>query len=90
MEKPIMFTEEYNDNRHMDNLLNPKGKSCFSCQWGCQGDNESKSEFITCGHHHENFSINSFCAFWTSPRDKELLRYKKEMRYYLKQKYSIK
>lgn len=67
-----IWTDEQNDIRELDNMLSPKGKYCKNCQWGTA---EKGMEFTTCGHHLQNFSVNSFCAYWTDPQDKYLLAY---------------
>lgn len=73
------FTEEQNDDRAMDNMLNPEGKSCRNCQWGAAAyNNDELSDFITCGTHHQNFLITSMCAYWTSTDDPILIRNKAE------------
>ena len=77
----MIWTEEQNDKRQLENMLHPEGKSCKNCQWS---NAEGKDVFTTCGHHIQNFSVNSFCAYWTDPNDKHLLDYfdkrKKEIR----------
>jgi len=67
----------------MDNMLNHKGKSCKNCNWSSY---EKGHEFITCGHHHQNFKANSFCAYWTNPKDEHLLSYKERRKKELKAK----
>ena len=68
----MIWTEEENESRQLDNLMNPEGKSCGNCQWS----NSKKSEKITtCGHHLQNFTTNSFCAYWTNPNDPKLKAY---------------
>lgn len=80
-----IWTEEENELRELDNILHPKGKSCKNCQWSTY---EPGDEFITCGNHISNFSSNSFCGYWTDPKDEKLLAYfekrKKELRDRLK------
>lgn len=72
MSKHTIWTEDENSIREIENLMYPKGKSCKNCQWSGakKGD-----KTITCGHHIQNFSVNSFCAFWTNPKDPKLLEY---------------
>ena len=70
--KDQIWTEEENSLREIDNMLHPEGKSCKNCQWG---NAEGKEPFTTCGHHLQNFSVSSFCAYWTDPEDKNLKAY---------------
>lgn len=68
----MIWTEEENENRRLDNLFNRSDKSCKSCQW-CNWN--GKDEFFTCGHHYANFTPDSFCCYWTDPKDPKLLSY---------------
>ncbi len=71
------WTEEENIDREMNTMLNPKGKSCANCNWG-EGNIEPKErdyEWTTCGHHHQNFKVDSLCAYWTDPNDPMLKIY---------------
>lgn len=69
----MIWTEEENEDRVMDNLMDMKGKKCMNCQWS----NADKTDTITtCGHHIENFSVNSFCGYWTSKTDKKVKAYR--------------
>jgi hypothetical protein len=67
-----IWTEDEDDLRQLDNLMNPKGKTCKNCQWS---NYEKGDKTITCGHHIQNFSTNSFCAYWTNPKDSKLIAY---------------
>lgn len=76
----MYFTKEENNKRAFYNLLYPVGKKCKNCFFGSQ-DIEDNDEFITCRHHLENFSANSFCGYWIDPKDpilKERIRIKKD------------
>jgi hypothetical protein len=67
-----IWTEEENEIRVLENLMTPKGKSCMNCQWS----NANKGdEFTTCGHHVENFSVTSFCGYWTDLKDPKVKAY---------------
>ena len=57
---------------HLDNLLNKGENSCANCRWGgaCKTIN---SGFVRCEQHYQNFSIDSYCDYWTDPDDDELL-----------------
>ena len=85
----MIWTEEENEIRQLDNMFNSKGKSCKSCNW-CNW--EKGQDFFTCGHHIENFTPNSFCTYWTDPKDPKLLAYfeerKKELKIKLKKNQS--
>ena len=73
----MIWTEEENDMRTMDNLMDMKGKKCMNCQWS----NADKGDTITtCGHHHENFSVNSFCGYWTSKSDPKVKAYRDKIK----------
>ena len=61
-----IFTEEENEARQLNNMMNPQGKSCMNCHWS---NADKGDKFTTCGHHLQNFSTNSFCAYWTDPED---------------------
>jgi len=81
----MIWTEEEDQLRQIDNLLDAKGKSCKGCNWSGY---EEGNEFITCGHHLQNFTPGSFCAYWTDPNNPKLKAYwekrKKELRAKLK------
>lgn len=64
----MIWTEEEDSKRQLNNLLDRKGKSCKNCHWS----GSSKDDIITCGHHIQNFTSDSFCAYWTKPDDKKL------------------
>ncbi|NET30678.1 MAG: hypothetical protein F6K19_01570 [Cyanothece sp. SIO1E1] len=66
-------TEEQEIEHTLMVMANPEGKSCGNCQWGGHGQGETG--FITCGVHHENFTVNSLCTYWQDPNDPELLAY---------------
>ena len=68
----MIWTEEENENRELQNILNPKGKYCSNCHWG---NTQPGDDFATCGHHIQNFSIGSFCGAWTDPKDPKLREY---------------
>lgn len=77
----MIWTEEENEIRQLENIMNANGKSCMNCQWS----NADKGESITtCGHHLQNFSTNSFCGYWTSKNDPKVKAYfdrrKKELK----------
>jgi hypothetical protein len=79
--KNMIWTEEENEIRQIDNIMKPEGKSCINCQWS----NADKGEKLTtCGHHLQNFSTNSFCGYWTSKNDPKVKAYfdrrKKELK----------
>lgn len=82
----MIWTEQENELRQIENIMNPKGKRCGNCQWG-KADKGQK--ITTCGYHIQNFSINSFCDYWTNPKDPKLLAYyerrKKELKAKLKE-----
>ena len=79
----MIWTSEENEIREIDNLMNPKGKSCMNCYWS----NADKGEKITtCGHHLQNFSTNSFCSYWTSKNDSKVKAYFDRCRKELKDK----
>lgn len=77
----MIWTEEENDIRQFENIMNPKGKSCRNCQWSNADKNENMT---TCGHHIQNFSTNSFCGYWTSKNNLKVKAYfskrKKELK----------
>lgn len=75
MNSSKIWTEEENDKREIENMIDHKGKSCKTCAWSLW---EKDQEFVTCGHHYENFRSTSFCAFWTNPKDPKLLQSMKE------------
>jgi hypothetical protein len=79
----MIWTERENELRQIENIMNPEGKRCGNCQWSSAGKDE---EITTCGHHIQNFSINSFCGYWTSPKDPNLLAYYDRRRKELKAK----
>ena len=59
--------------RAMDTMLDPEGKSCANCQWGdAKVKPEDRTDWTTCGHHHQNFKVNSLCSYWTNPNDPRL------------------
>lgn len=76
----MIWTEEENDIRELENMINRKGKSCSNCNWGAGGD----TGFVTCGHHLNNFTNDSFCSYWTNPDDPKLREYYDKMRDNLK------
>lgn len=65
----MIWTKDEDSKRQIENLLNRNGKSCKNCHWSgfSKGD-----DIITCGHHIQNFSADSFCAYWTDIDDKKL------------------
>jgi len=65
----MIWTEEEDSKRQLENLLNRKGKSCANCHWSSGAKDEV---IITCGHHIQNFTSDSFCAYWTKTDDKKL------------------
>ena len=67
-----MFTEEEETTRTLSNMFDHKGKSCKGCHWSGY---EKGDEFITCGHHIENFTQSSFCSYWTDPCDPRIKEY---------------
>lgn len=69
--KNMIWTEEENSIRQMENLLNPKGKSCMNCQWSSA---EKGEKITTCSYHLETFSTDSFCSYWTDPKDPEVIK----------------
>lgn len=79
----MIWTEEENDIRGLENMINRKGKSCGNCNWGACGD----SEFVTCGHHLQNFTKTSFCDYWTDPSDPKLIAHNNKVRDELRKKY---
>ena len=77
----MIWTEEENEIRQLDNIMKPKGKSCMNCQWS----NADKGESITTfGNQIKNFSTNSYCGNWTSKNDP------KEKAYFDKRKKELK
>lgn len=68
----MIWTEEENEIRQFENIVDPTGKTCANCQWS-NGDGEDK--IITCGHHIDNFSANSFCSYWTDRNDPKVKAY---------------
>jgi hypothetical protein len=85
----MIWTEEENDLRTFDNMMNPDGKSCQNCQWGNGGmleGSEEDKEWVTCGHHHENFKKEMMCAYWTDPKDPRLKAYFEKRRKEMKAK----
>jgi hypothetical protein len=68
----MIFTEEEDEIREIENILNNKGKTCINCHWSTATEGEG---ITTCGHHLENFSTNSFCAYWTNRNDPKLVAY---------------
>lgn len=46
-------------------------KTCKNCQWSNYNKGD---EMITCGHHIQNFTVNSGCDAWTSPKDLDFLK----------------
>ena len=69
----MIWTEEENEKRQINNVLNMAGKKCKNCLWS---NYEPGDVIITCGHHHQNFSSNSFCAYWTSAFDLKVKAYR--------------
>ena len=80
-----MFTEEEEELRHINNMMNPEGKSCLNCQWG---NAQASEDFSTCGRHLDNFSADSMCSSWTDPKDPRIQAYYNRRREELKQKAS--
>ena len=68
----MIWTEEENEIRKFENMINSKGKNCANCQWSIY---EKGDEMTICGHHIENFSINSFCTYWTAKDDPKVKAY---------------
>jgi len=83
----MIWTDNENLKRQFDNMLNPDGKFCKNCNWG--GGDKGK-DFVTCGTHLQNFSANSFCDYWTDPKDEKLLSYFDKRKRELKEKISNK
>lgn len=79
-----IWTEDENDERTFQNMVNHKDKSCLTCYWGMT---DEISDFVTCGHHHENFTKNSFCSFHTEKNDKNLKAYQQKRQTEFKAKY---
>lgn len=76
-----IWTEEEDEIRQIDNLINYDGETCKGCQWS----NWKKGDlFFTCGHHLDNFTPDSYCSYWTDPKDSKFLAYmdgrKKELK----------
>ena len=69
--KDRIWTEEENELRQLDNIMNPEGKTCMNCQWS----NADKEGLTTCGHHIQNFTTSSFCGYWTDNSDPKVLAY---------------
>ena len=68
----MIWTKEEEEQRSFDNIANPKGKICMNCQWS----NAEKGDTITtCGHHIQNFSVDSFCGYWTAKNDPKVKAY---------------
>lgn len=78
-----IWTEEEDEDRQIKNMINHEGKNCKNCYWSGYQKGE---EFITCGHHYENFKPISFCSYWTDPKDSSLLSYKESRKRELKLK----
>ena len=53
-----------------EDIIKDKKCSCKNCQWSGY---EKGDYAITCGHHIQNFSLESSCASWTDPQDKDML-----------------
>jgi ferritin-like metal-binding protein YciE len=77
----MIWAEEENEIRQLENIMNTKGKSCMNCQWSNSDEGE---KITTCGHHLQNFTTKSFCGYWTSKNDPKVKAYferrKKELR----------
>ena len=76
----MIWTEEENSIRSIDTMSEPKGKTCLNCHWG-EGSvkpEDRDQEWTVCGHHHQCFSIESLCAYWTNPKDPRLKHYIKK------------
>ena len=86
----MIWTEEEKSDRAIETMLNPKGKSCFNCNWGEGSINpeDKRSDWTTCGHHHQNFSVKSLCSYWTNPKDPRLKEYRERRREEIRIKYS--
>ena len=70
----MIWTEDENSIREVNNMISrkEKGLTCKNCHWSGY---ENGDEYITCGHHHDNFISNGFCSYWTSSDDPKLLEW---------------
>lgn len=83
----MIWTEDENSFRAIDTMQEPKGKSCKNCQWGdANVKPEDRTDWTTCGHHHQNFKVTSLCAYWTNPNDPRLKLYHKKRKEELREK----
>jgi len=81
-----IWTEEQQNIRQLNNLIDYEGRSCKGCNWSGY---EEGADFITCGHHYGNFRSDSYCSYWTDPGDKNLLSFKKRRKEEMKAKYGL-
>jgi len=79
----MIWTEEENQDRELENMLNYNGQTCKTCNWSGYNFGDT---FITCGYHHHNFSSKSYCSYWTDPNDPKLLEYQEKRNAELKRK----
>lgn len=68
----MIWTEEENEIRQIENMINYQGQTCKGCQWSNWRPGD---RFFTCGHHLDNFTPDSWCSYWTDPKDPKLLEH---------------
>ncbi len=73
--KEMTEQEEIDFRRFWDWATDPKGKTCKTCQWSGYSEGD---RMVTCGSNIQNFTPNSSCGGWTSPKDVDLLRQQAE------------
>jgi len=78
-----IWTEEENELRQLDNLINRKNETCKTCQWS---NWEKGDTFLTCGHHLQNFTPASYCGYYTDRKDPKVLNYFKKRKEELRKK----
>ena len=72
----MIWTSDENSLRELDTMTNPIGKSCANCHWGdAQVKKKDRTDWVTCGHHIQNFRANSLCAYWTKLNDSKVKAY---------------
>lgn len=81
----MIWTDDENIERGFDTMMSSKGKSCKNCFWAMKGE----TDWVTCGHHHDNFKINSLCGYWTAMDDEKVKLYFEKRRSDLKQKFGF-
>lgn len=64
--------EDFQDIRIINNMMNHTNQTCKTCHWSGY---EKGEDWITCGVHIQNFKPNSYCGYWTNPKNPDLLEW---------------